>query len=546
MNQIIVLIVCLIVVYWLPAAAQPVVDSLHETVAQVPDTAVYSPSDSESTPTPSPTPTATRRNQTTAVDSAKGHGLPADSAAASRGQATAVWVKQPPPDYSSSLAMALSDPDAASDYIIGKNYRLPDNKLFLLGGNDLFIVSTRLSQLVSIGMSGGPFFRSALYSPYIVIDNARHAAKAIVVNRRGIEAYSHDFSFDSDDETAVDIPFDADSYFLRDSAYFWMESAREIDFLNIELKSLQWYLNARLPCGVLSFMVKPLAYGRHLIDKAVLFQAEVNPSYNTMLFSKEAEITTDFAVRNLGINADIAFTRQVNKALSLYVRCPVEYRKITTDATRSIIAQFNYFQDKYGKYTRFVKLDTLSVGKSNAYDYYFSPMIGLRLDTKANLTWPFIFLPFIAQNVTLEGYFRGGRYCETAAESGYPLDKQFGGSSTSFQNIHFGKHFISGMENMLRLGFNCSYNDFLKEYDAISFFEYTPQLIFKEHFFVSAPRMNLEGESASDLHIVSNHQTGFGYFNDTWGLSCRIGFSGARDKNMYPESFKVMAWRSWK
>jgi hypothetical protein len=232
--------------------------------------------------------------------------------------------------------LGFIDPGFASDYFIGKNNRLPDGEWFLLGGKELFIAKKRLSKHIDLGMAGGPAFRASLIMPDLFIGNVLYAADRDVTICCSMLAPADGFS------TVNGPPLNKT---VHDGDRMRVTTYRNVEFPGAELRSLQWYVNARLPEGDAYLMIKPLAFGEHIIYESCLFKAKYDYTNSSMLFSKEEEATTDFPVRNIGINADAAVNRRVDGRLALYVRCPVEYRRVTTDAKRSIIARFAHHPD---------------------------------------------------------------------------------------------------------------------------------------------------------------------------------------------------------
>jgi hypothetical protein len=570
MIRVILLTLYLVIAGRVPTVCQPVVDSISDTTIVIQHAGESDSVDIDSTqvmPEPNRTgekdaesdsnatdSTQTAPEQNRAAENDPVHALhsPADSAAASAAQSMPPASKH---SASSDTGRACRrtgfiTPDYAGEYYLGKNYRLPEGDLFLLGGTEQFIVKKQLSKNIAIGMSGGPAFRSSLLIPYSYIDNTQYTVRDSIEKRRGIYAnlYSHYYSdnyYYSENGTIENIPFGRDEF--RDDGYFWMESTRKIDFVGIELSSLQWYLNARLPNGTFSLMIKPLAFGRHIISRSALYLSKYDTRESTMLFSKEGEISADFAVRNYGIRADAALTRRVTDNLSLYARCPVEYRRIITDETRSIAAQFNYYseRDMNDYYTRYVKLDTFEIAAYHGSSYSFSPRLGIRLDSEKDLAWPFVFLPFVAQKGTFEGYFYGRK------STWYPknfLYKKAGCSYTSFQNIRFGNRFFTGMENLLGANAELTYYD-RHEYYYDVYAEYTPQLIIKERFFVSGIRLSTQTDIASYISFYLFTRLGFGYCGKIWGISLSVAPAGLREglnQNNYQDAVSLIIWRGWK
>ena len=430
-------------------------------------------------------------------------------------------------------------PDYADEYYIGKNYHLPEGDLFLLGGTEQFIVKKQFSKNVAIGMAGGPAYESSLQIPYSFIRIKRWAAQDSVEKWHDIDYADTYYSNETYNGAFIDdIPFDAP--YLQDGSYFWMNSGCTTDFTGIALKSLQWYLKARLPFGTLSFMIKPLAFGEHWIEQSVLYRSSYNPEEKSMQFSKEGEISTDFQVRNYGVNAGAAFTRQINGVLSVYARCPVDYRRITTSPTRTIAAEFNCYPDNYGRYTRYVKLDTVDVDPYHASSYFFSPRLGVSLDSKAALAWPFVFLPFVAQKATLEGYF--GRV-HRSWYHGYNYDYA-GCSYTSFQNVRFGKRFFTGMENLFSTYADISLGDdegyYLEDHSS-----YIPQLIIRDRFFISGISVSAE-VAYPGVDIKLFNPIGFGYRSATWGFSLSMALMNLFDQNDRLDRVSFILWKGWK
>jgi hypothetical protein len=425
-------------------------------------------------------------------------------------------------------------PGFVEEYFLGKNNRLPEGELFLLGRSDLFIIKKRLSSRIDIGLAGGPALRAPLKRPRMSIDIALHNAD------RGIDYYAGmlapDGAFDSFDE----IPFD---YNARDGDRVRITTYKSTDFPGAGLRSLQWYVNARLPTGDVYLMLKPLAFGEHVVFQSKAFKAQYDYAQSTMLFSKEDEATIDFPVRNVGIRADGALNRQVDRRLSLYLGGAAECRKITTDSTRSFVARFTYHPDANGRYRRYVTLDTLQVGASSATYVDLSPRVGFRIDSKARLSWPYVFLPFMAQKVTAEGYYRCSRLLERDFEEANPWIEELGGSLTSFQKIKFRGGLFTGMGNTFSARLEGPAGKPLKEYRVFS--EYIPQLTIKEKFFISLFRVfwEIDRRGISQDH---DKQCAVGYLDDRWGLSCSVSLKSWLNGKKIPEAFNIALWREWK
>jgi hypothetical protein len=430
-------------------------------------------------------------------------------------------------------------PDFALDYFITPDNQLPLGKIFLLAGKDLFIAKKRLSKRFDIGISGGTAFRSTLKNSESFMFDEQNLAENEMEKGRGISVSSGSYSIGTPG-TIFDNRFYGDG-----GGYAWNSTGSTVDFEGPELRSLQAYVNAHLTTGDLSLMVKPLAFGQHVVYKSVLYRSTYDPAHQSLSFSKEGEVSTDFPVRNFGLVADPAIIRRVNRGHSLYVRCPIEYRKITTAPTRSILAQFNVYPEDDGDYTRFVKLDTFTIPANDGYYFDISPRLGVNFESPARLTWPLVFVPFIAQKFNFEGYYRASRYNDSDTRNPErPWFERFGCSYTSFQNIRYGNQMVTGMENLLRVKMDGVYDGSYRS-AVNAHAEYVPQLVIRDRFFVSGPRLSVL-YNRSGFNLDTYNRLGLGYSDASWGFSFSMDLKKPVNHENYEDAVNVILWRDWK
>jgi len=521
---------CLITFWWQAVVCKPVSDSLRDTAVvvqpkQIPDSAESRHPLPESKQA-QPDANDTENLQRTVADSGAAH-TKLINQSSTTGLETDSSISYP---HSGFIA-----PSFTVDYFIGKNNRLPDGNLFLLGGKDQFIVKKRLSKWLELGLAGGPAFRTPIIEPYSSIDDALFKA------RLGFPT-SYGMTMPDDGSNFLDKIINGQSG-GRDGENISITTYKGTDFPGVGLRSLQWYLNAYFPLSEVFIMIKPLIFGEHVLFKSEIYKEKYDVALRSMSFSKLMESTTDFPVRNMGIVADIAINRHLGKYISLYVHCPIDYRKVRLDATSSFIAQFPYYPDDYGYYRRYVKLDTLTVPPGKATYLSYSPRLGLEFNSNVPLSWPFIVLPFIGQKTTLEGYYGQRRLRESGSYDWSAKYHEFGCSLTSFQNIYFGNGFFTGMENLSRNILNCFYNDRFVE--SICYSEYIPQLILNKRFFFSLFRYKI-GYYDSGISFDSYNQYSLGYTSESWGISFSITPKAWFKDSNDPDAFNVSMWRFWK
>ncbi len=520
---------------YFPAFSQPIGDSLRDT-ASVIKHALDSGSFEVKHTQAAPDSTRTR-----VFDSAAASRPSADSGAA-RNPAPVLYAAKPAHPSPAGISMPGARfivPEFALDYFITPDNQLPPGKIFLLAGKELFIAKKRLSDRFDVGISGGTAFRSSLKYPQGFIFDEQNMAQQAMENGRGISVSCGSYS------VAARSIFDEGPSFDDGCQYTWIGTSSAIDFEGPELRSLQGYVNAHLAIGDLSLMAKPLAFGQHIVHKSVLYRSTYDPAHKSLSFSKEGEVSTDFPVRNFGLIVDPALIRRVNRSHSVYARCPVEYRKITSAATRSILAQFNVYPDDDGDYTRFVKLDTFDIPAYDGYYLDVSPCLGVNLESPARLVWPFVFAPFIAQKVNFEGYYSASRYNDSDTRNPQrPWIEKFGCRFTSFQNIRLGNRMVTGMENLLRAKVDGTYDGSYR-YNVGLQTEYVPQVIIHDRFFVSGPRLSVKYDR-SGLNLDTYNRLGLGYSDTSWGFSFTMDVKKPVNHENYQDAVNVVFWRDWK
>jgi hypothetical protein len=299
--------------------------------------------------------------------------------------------------------------------------------------------------------------------------------------------------------------------------------------------------------------VRPVYFTSDIDRNSILYTTHLTDSGKTATFTQVAQIHRVETIYNAGGDADISLSLKLSPVSHLYFRSPFEYRRywgsaagLTTDIYSlkdSVIYRYDTSQ-----VFSIVQTNSQGHGSPDLYMASVAPHLGLAVRSNRPYNWPMAFLPFIAQYVDLELYYKATYDDQYRNYSYYYLHgwkHDLVLSFDSYQKTCVPAKWLTAIENVIHGEF-VSHLRQEATYHTLSI-GWTPQFRIAKNFIIEIIDLSFDLEATNDgdswwsMGLTGENRGGFSYTSDTWGVAV---MTPVLSKN-FLNSLSFFLWKQW-
>jgi hypothetical protein len=299
--------------------------------------------------------------------------------------------------------------------------------------------------------------------------------------------------------------------------------------------------------------VRPVFFTASIDKSSILYTTHLNDSGTTATFTQVAQIHRIETIYNAGGDADISLSQKLSPVSWLYFRSPFEYRRYwgsSVDATTDMYSLKDsvIYRNDTVHVPSIVQTREQGHGSPDQYLASVAPHLGLMVRSNRPYNWPMAFLPFVAQYIDLEFYYKATyddqyRNYFYSYLHGWRHDLVL--SFDSYQKACVPTRWFTAIENVVHGEF-VSHLRREYTYHTLSI-GWTPQFRIAKNFIIEIIDLSCDvelykhGEWWATIGFTGENMGGFSYTADTWGVAV---MTPVLSKN-FLNSLSFFLWKQW-